>query len=141
MLGGVPKRLLILAACGLLGGCVERTMTITSEPSGALVHLNNREIGRTPVETDFTWYGTYDVQVRADGYQTLDVAQSVPAPWWQIPPIDLFAEMMPWKPKDHRPLHYTLEPVTPEQTDATAMLERAAELRGQLGVPTTAPSP
>ncbi|MEX0776779.1 MAG: PEGA domain-containing protein [Phycisphaeraceae bacterium] len=46
-----------------LAGCVERTISITSEPSGALVHLNDEEVGRTPLIVPFTFYGVYDVRV------------------------------------------------------------------------------
>jgi len=57
--------LLVAAAAGVfaLVGCVERTITITSEPSGALVHLNDEEIGRTPVTVPFRFYGVYDVRL------------------------------------------------------------------------------
>ncbi len=49
----------------LAGGCVERTVTITSEPDNALVYLNDEEIGRTPVTVSFTFYGVYDVRYGA----------------------------------------------------------------------------
>ncbi len=45
------------------GGCVERTIHITSDPSGALVHLNDEEVGRTPVTVPFTFYGVYSVRL------------------------------------------------------------------------------
>src|SRR5688500_18580755 len=53
------------------GGCVVREMVIDSEPRGALVYLNDQEIGRTPLTKEFTWYGTYDAVVRLEGYETL----------------------------------------------------------------------
>ncbi|MFB3120043.1 MAG: PEGA domain-containing protein [Stenotrophomonas maltophilia] len=40
---------------------------ITSEPPGALVWLNDREIGRTPVDVDFEFYGRYDVRLHLPG--------------------------------------------------------------------------
>src|SRR5690349_16661746 len=88
--------LAITAGALTSGGCVQRKLTVTSEPSGAVVTMNDREMGRTPFTTDFTWYGDYDVQVRKEGYQTLSRAQPLPAPWWQWPPIDLLAELAPW---------------------------------------------
>jgi hypothetical protein len=51
-----------LGSTGLLG-CVERTISITSEPEGALVYLNDEEVGRTPVSVPFTFYGVYDVRL------------------------------------------------------------------------------
>ena len=41
----------------ILSGCVDRTISITSTPSGALVYLNDEEVGRTPLVTPFTFYG------------------------------------------------------------------------------------
>lgn len=65
-----------LIALGTLG-CVQRTITITSNPTGALVHLNDEEVGRTPLTVPFTFYGTYDVRVAYDDarWMTLPEAQ------------------------------------------------------------------
>lgn len=110
-------------------------MTVTSSPPGAVVTMNDREIGRTPLTTDFTWYGVYDVRVRAPGYKTLRVEQPVYTPWWQVPPLDLFAEFLPNRPTDRKSFHYELEPVGVVETDPAALLGRAAELRGQVEAP------
>ena len=56
----------------LLAGCVERTIKITSQPSGALVYLNDEEVGRTPTEVRFTFYGDYSVILRKEGHETLN---------------------------------------------------------------------
>jgi hypothetical protein len=70
---------------------------ITSEPAGALVYLNDQEVGRTPLEVPFTWYGTYDVRLEREGYQTLQTEQVAEQPWWERPGPDLVAEAMPNK--------------------------------------------
>ena len=54
-----------------LNGCVERFITVTSKPAGAIVWLNDEEVGVTPVTVPFTWYGEYGVVLRKEGYQTL----------------------------------------------------------------------
>lgn len=123
--------LVTVPALLLLPGCVQRTLHVTSDPPGALVWMNGQEVGRTPFERDFTWYGTYDVQVRKEGFQTLDTRSKVIAPWWQWPPFDFFAEFWPGRATDERRLHYTLAPA-PQQVDPQAVLARAAEMRGQL---------
>ena len=126
------KRILILAVVStLLGGCVRRTLNVTSDPPGALVYLNDQEVGRTPVQRDFTWYGTYDVAVRKDGYDTLKTKGRVIAPWWQWPPFDLVAELLPLRLHDEKSLHYTLNAsgVAPSEDE---MLGRAEEMRRQL---------
>lgn len=127
----------------MAGGCVERKLTLTSEPSGALVFMNDKEIGRTPMETDFVWYGKYDVQVRKEGYLTFDKPQRLKTPWWQIPPIDLFAELMPWHPTDRQALHFQLTPRPTTEPSPEGMVARAGELQPLLEstrYPTTSPA-
>lgn len=121
---------------------MERKLTLTSEPAGALVYMNEKEIGRTPLQTDFIWYGKYDVQVRKEGYQTFDHPQTLKAPWWQIPPIDLFAELMPWHPTDRQALHFKLTPRPATEPSPDELVSAANTLRPQLEntrVPSTQP--
>ena len=101
---------LAAAAMGLCG-CLERDITVTSEPAGALVYLNDVEVGRTPLTVPFTWYGDYDVQVRLDGCQTLATHAKINAPIQETPPFDLFAELSPVTYTDHRYLYYKLQPL------------------------------
>ena len=119
-----------------LVGCVQRRLTITSEPSGALVYLNDQEAGRTPFTTDIRWYGDHDVVVRKDGYDTLVTHANVKAPWWQYPPIDLVAEIMPWQPTDQQSLHFALTP-HPAETPGS-IIERGLEMKREL--PATQPA-
>lgn len=120
--------LLMAAGGGAAVGCVRRTLTIDTEPQGALVFLNDEEVGRTPVNVDFTWYGDYDIIIRKDGYQTLQTHARIVEPWYQIPPVDLFAESFwPGEVHDRHALSYTLAPYVP--ADRAAVLERAEELR------------
>jgi hypothetical protein len=126
------KRILIPVVVSLLlSGCVRRTLHVTSDPPGALVYLNDQEVGRTPLEKDFTWYGTYDAVVRKDGYDTLKTRSKVIAPWWQWPPFDLVAELLPLRLHNEKNLHYTLTAsgVAPSDDE---MLGRAEQMRIQL---------
>jgi hypothetical protein len=123
-------RWIAIACAGavLTGGCVEREMTITSEPSGALVFVSDREVGRTPLTLPFTWYGDYDVIVRLGGYETLKTHAEINPPWYEVPPLDLFSHIAPWTYRDERFLHYRLEklqPLTDEQ-----LIRKADEMRG-----------
>src|ERR1700722_16494181 len=79
------------------GGCVQRTVTVRTDPPGALVYLNDQEIGRSPVTRDFKWYGVYDVEIRLGGYESIKTTSgnSMIAPWWQWMPFDLLAEVFP----------------------------------------------
>ncbi|MDP9172309.1 MAG: PEGA domain-containing protein [Planctomycetota bacterium] len=120
--------IILLASCG----CVERTLTVTSNPPGALVYLNDQEIGRTPLKRDFVWYGTYDVVLRKEGFRTVKAAASVIAPFYEWVPFDLVAEILPIPLKVHRNLNYVLTPEAPTTQSNAELLDRATEFRGQL---------
>lgn len=118
-------------------GCVRRTLTIQTEPSGALVFLNDEEIGRSPATTDFTWYGDYDVIVRQEGYETLKTHVPVREPWYQWIPLDFFFEVLwPGQIVDARTHSFTLTPATlPGRSElidrAQAMRDRALHEGGE----------
>lgn len=122
----------LLGAClATLGGCgrVARTVTVTSEPPGAIVFLNDNEVGSTPVTTSFTWYGTYRVRLEKEGYTTLTLLERIRAPWFQWVPIDLaFDTVVPGTHHDdHLIGPYRLEPVVvPPSED---VLSRARQVR------------
>jgi hypothetical protein len=145
-MGSGRTGIVVIACVAIVIGCVERTVQVNTQPPGALVWMNDQEIGRTPLKRDFIYYGTYDVQVRADGYETLNTRTEVIAPWWQWPVLDLFAELWPGRLRDERTISYTLHPKSNEPVEASEMLARATELRGQLEsskhtrTPTTVPT-
>ncbi|MBK8267020.1 MAG: PEGA domain-containing protein [Planctomycetes bacterium] len=119
-----------LAICS----CVERTLTINTEPQGATVVLNDQEVGKSPVRVPFTWYGDYDIIVRKEGHKTLLTNRRVEAPWYQWPVLDLFAEcLVPFTIRDERTLDtLVLEPtVQPNKED---LLNRADEMKAQANV-------
>lgn len=110
-------------------GCVKRTLLIESDPPGALVFLNDEEEGRTPVTVHFKWYGTYDVRLEMDGYQTLHAHQELEQPWWEHPGPDLFAEAIPNR-RVERNWSFVLEPAQhPNDVDTDALLDRAERMR------------
>ena len=110
--------LLGLGLLGVMGGCVQRTIVVTSEPSGALVWLNDQEVGRTPVEVPFTFYGTYDVRLEKAGHSALWTTGKADPPWWEYPGPDLVAELMPWGPESRVAWHYRLSTVAEAEAAA-----------------------
>ena len=103
--------LLLAALVATQAGCVQRRFTIRSNPPGALVYIDDYEVGTTPVSTDFVYYGTRKVRLVKDGYETLTVLQPVPSPWYEVPPIDFVSEnLVPSDIRDERVLDYTLTP-------------------------------
>ena len=121
---------IVLAALVALNGCVRRTITITTEPEGTLVWLNDREVGRTPVEVDFKYYGTYDVRLEHRGYEPMMTSGRADPPWWDHIGLDLIAELTLVDLESRIEWHYVLEPL---DDDHEALVNRARELRKELG--------
>lgn len=117
----------------VLGGCVEREMTITSEPPGALVLVSDKEIGRTPVTQKFLWYGDYDIILRLDGHKTLITHREIDAPLYEMIPLDLLSELAPWTYHDRRYLHFELSKL--EAPDEAELIRRAEEFRIKADAP------
>ncbi len=119
---------LLAALICLAAGCVQRRLTVRSNPPGARVYIDNREIGRTPVSTDYIYYGTRQFRLEADGYETLTTYQYVPPPWYQIPPLDFVSEnLFPGEIRDERTVFFQLQPQAVVPMDR--LLSRADELR------------
>lgn len=83
-----------LAGGLLLAGCVERKLTINTEPRGAKVILNDEEIGTSPVTVGFNWYGDYAVRISKEGYETLNTHRKLKAAWYDHFPFDFFAQIL-----------------------------------------------
>lgn len=125
--------LLGLVACTLvLPGCLTRRITVTSNPAGATVWLNDAEVGRTPLSTDFTYYGDYDVRVKLEGYEPINQRMTAKIPLHEVPPFDLVAEAVPatidHEVKWHFDLVPALETSMPREQYEKELLERAADL-------------
>lgn len=122
--------LLLLAT---LMGCVKRTLTITSDPPNALVWLNDREVGRTPVRIEFLYYGEYDVRIQHGERETLLTSRWIPAPWWDAPFVDIAAEVLPLQLESSPVWHFALQPRNdnPEQLVDRANLFRSREVGDQ----------
>lgn len=130
---------LLLAAPLLLPGCLRRRMLVRSNPPGAMVYVDNQPIGTTPCSTDFTYYGTREVRLVKPGFETLTVDQPIPAPWYEMPPLDFVSEnLVPREIQDYRTLAYNLTPQAIVPTDQ--LLGRAHQLRQATGVSTTTPA-
>lgn len=127
--------LLLIAAAS---GCVQRRLTIRSNPPGAVVYVDNYEIGTTPVAVDYVYYGTRKIRLVKDGFETLTVMQPLPAPWFEFPGLDFFSENVnPHEIRDERTLDFQLQPQVIVPTEQ--LLGRAENLRHGSQVPAGAP--
>ena len=111
-------------------GCVRRRMTIRSNPPGAVVYVDERRIGVTPVSTSFTYYGTRNVQLVKDGYETVSEQHRFTTPWYQYPVFDFFAEnLWPYETRDERILDFEMPPQ--QSLPPTQVMQRADQLRNE----------
>lgn len=115
--------------CAVGVGCVDRTVKINTEPKGALVYLNDQEVGRSPVKVNFTWYGDYDIIIRQKGYKTVKTHHRINAPWYEWPGFDLVSEcLIPTTIHDDRDLGtFTMEKL--EKPTKEQLIERAEQMR------------
>ena len=125
----IPIFFLLLILAGLGSGCVRRVVDITTDPDGALVWMNGREVGTTPVEVEIVYYGDYDVQVVRDGYETLSTSAKANPPVWDMPGLDLVSEVLPADLESRTRWHFDL---VPEDQDDADVMKRAEALRARL---------
>jgi hypothetical protein len=109
-------------------GCVRRRLFVASNPAGALVYVDNEQIGTTPCAVDFTYYGTREIRLVKPGFETLTVNQPIPTPWYELPPLDFVTEnMVPYKVRDNRAVTYNLSPQLIVPSDQ--LIARGEQLR------------
>ncbi len=110
---------LLLATMTVLPtGCVRRRLLVQSNPAGAMLFVDNQQIGTTPCSVDFTYYGTREIRLVKPGFETLTVNQPIPTPWYEIPPIDFVSEnLVPSRLVDHRTVAFNMQPQVIVPTD------------------------
>lgn len=118
----------LLLLCGAMIGCVNRRLTIRSDPPGALVRIDGKNVGFTPLSMDFDYYGTREITLIKDGYETLTVQQEVAAPLYQRFPLDAVSDnFLPFRVTNRHDFRYSLQrqKIIPENE----IIDRANDLR------------
>lgn len=126
------QRILWLAVliCLTQSGCVHRRVTINSYPQGALVKVDGKDIGYTPASFDFTWYGTREVKLLKDGYETHTEHIEIDSPWYQKFPLDFISDnFLGRHTTDHRQFSFQLQPK--RQDHSSDVMNRAKALRSE----------
>lgn len=126
---GILAAVLCMSAIAAMG-CVERKVTIRTEPSGATLLLDSAPAGQTPYTFPFIHYGVREIIIKKDGYVTVKEDIDVSPPLYQRFPIDLFFEVLPFTITDHQEFVYNLTPIS--EIDEKELLERAKVLRSEL---------
>jgi len=121
--------MIILAGTAIiLTGCVERRLTIVTEPSEAVVWLNDEEIGVTPVTVGFNWYGDYNVRIEKPGYEILNTHRLLERPMHDRFPMDFFAEVLwPKQIEDAYTWDFQLQPY--QAADPAELIESAHQMQ------------
>jgi len=103
--------LLLVGAC-LSTGCMRRRITIRSNPSGALVFVDNQEVGTTPTSLYVNYYGTRDIRLEKERFKTVAEQHTFRTPWYQVPPLDLISDNFLFREqRDERVVNFVLEPL------------------------------
>ena len=120
----------LLAALAMVG-CVERTITVRSDPPGARVYLDDVERGETPVTFPFDFYGHRELVLQKDGYETAKEIIEVKAPIHSVFPLDIFFDLIwPLTIEEDHPYEVALQERT--RPDPDKLLFRARQLRERL---------
>lgn len=114
-------------------GCVERRMTIRTNvdsQGGALVSIDDQEVGYSPVSTGFTYYADREIRLIKDGHETVTLIQPVEAPWWDSLLVEFFVEnLWPFTVRDDREFRYELPPTA--QVSTGEVIQRGQQLRSE----------
>ncbi len=125
----MPLLILILVTL-TASGCMRRRMTITSDPPGAMVYVDDYAIGQTPVSHNFTYYGTRNFRLEMDGYETVNEQKEIKSPWYEVPPLDFVTDnLTPCEVKDNREFNFVMQPQKAESEED--VVSRGAQLRDQ----------
>lgn len=122
--------IIAITAIFLISGCVERKLTIDTEPQGALVTLNDEEIGTSPVTVEFNWYGHYNVRISKEGFETLKTHRELRGPWYDRFLFDFFAQIYPKRIVDSYEWTFKLEKQRPPARET--LIEKALQMQSEL---------
>jgi len=109
-----------------LVGCVERTITINSSPTGALAKINGQEVGKTPCTFEFDYFGEYDVVLKHPTHKTLITSEWATERLWDLPVLDLLFELTPVTFKTNLEWNFILEK---NDTNKENLIRRANKMR------------
>ena len=109
---------------------VRRRLTITSDPPGAVVYLNNKEVGKTPISQNFVHSGTYNVKCYKEGYEMGETYYKAGCPWYLYPGFDFFSEnFTPGELRDEQRCHVVLQ--QKRELPESELYEKAEQLRDE----------
>ncbi len=110
-------RTALLALLLLSAACVERRLHIRTDPEGAAVRVNGRDVGPSPAVWRFHHYGTVLVEASHPGHEPEQRVVELKTPWYQRPVADFFADvLLPKRIRDDHEVSMRLTPL-PDMTE------------------------
>lgn len=119
-------------------------MTISTDPPGAQIFLDDELIGESPIKIPFAHYGVRKITIeRRDKegkltHKRLTFMANLKPPYYQFFPIDLASELiLPVTIQDERTFNFQLKPVEfrPPKEIRAELLKNANELRQKAMAP------
>jgi hypothetical protein len=132
----IKKKILFSGITGLIlsiltSGCIERELKINTMPQGAMVALNDEQIGQSPVTVSFNWYGDYYVRLTKDGYETLDTHKMLKAPWYDHFPFDFFVGVL-WPQRIVDSYEWTFELTEQKELSREELIQKAEDMKKEM---------
>ena len=137
----VARALTALFALGL-GGCVERTLLITTNPTGARIQVNGKDVGLTPATVRFIHNQRFEYRIEKDGYESVAGDVTTPSTWDSVPGLDFVAEnVYPGRLQRQTVRHVELGrlPAARSRADLEALLRQAEAFRRRANTETGGP--
>ena len=141
----------LVALTGLTACESKRLLKVTSQPSGALVRLDEDVIGTTPLEYEFEHFGHRRISLYRMGYQSYSQPIHLEAPWYARFPVDVVTEVLLPLGLDYTKEHHVVLEVEygeEEPESLSSFVDRAEAIRNALpgqapaeAAEDTAPSP
>lgn len=129
----------LLLMCFACAGCVKRSYTIESEPTGAEIFLDGELVGHTPYEAEFEFYVSRSMRIEMEGYNTESADLRLKPPPYEWFPFDFVSEnVIPFTFRDRHVFVVELTPREPIPEEKKEKLiddlqDRAQTLRKQAG--------
>ena len=100
-----------IVAAAALCGCVDRSLLIRSEPTGARLWVNGVERGTTPQVVRYVHEGRFDVRLEKEGYEAVADEVVTRTRWDAVPGPDFFADNLPVRIRRQTDAFFRLKPL------------------------------
>ena len=108
---------------------MDRRFVVETSPPAAQVFVDGESAGVSPADGRYEYAGERVIQAVAPGYETATERVRFKPRWWDYPPLDLIAEVLPFRFEDTRRVRIDLTPAQP--VNQAALVAGADALRAK----------